>query len=121
MNILVLEDNEDNRRLIVKRLSRLGHQVDEAATVAAARSALENSCPDVLLLDIHLHDGDGLEALSQWRGTLNLPPVIVCSAMAYPEDRVRAEKAGCVGYLTKPINLRTLVQDIEELLRAAQA
>lgn len=116
--ILLVEDNEMNRDMLSRRLSRKGYEVviavDGEQGVQLARS--EN--PDLILMDMSLPVKDGWTAtreLKSAEATKNIP-VIALTAHAMSGDREQALAAGCDDYDTKPIELPRLLSKIETLL-----
>ena len=95
---------------------RPGWQLVQATDLAQARAALAEGGFDLLLLDLHLPDGDGLELL-QAPGRGSLPPVLVLSADATPQARERVARAGAAGLLTKPLDLRQFHAEIDRCLQ----
>ena len=113
-NILLVEDNEVNRRLAGFLLRSQGYQVREATTAAAAFEMLETERPDLIVMDIQLPGMDGLEAtrkLKQQPTTADIP-VIAVTSYAMKGDREKALAAGCAGYVTKPIDKNTFIQEV---------
>jgi len=113
-NILLVEDNEVNRRLAGFLLRSQGYQVREATTAAAAFEMLETDRPDLIVMDIQLPGMDGLEAtrkLKQQPTTADIP-VIAVTSYAMKGDREKALAAGCAGYVTKPIDKNTFIQEV---------
>lgn len=108
--LLLVEDEQLLRWALRGRLVRAGHSVQEAGTVAEAELRLRECRPQVVLLDVHLPDGNGIEFLSTQREKLADSVVIVITADGSVEDAVRAMKLGATDFLAKPI-------DQEELLR----
>ncbi len=108
--LLLVEDERLLRWALRSRLEKAGHFVDEAATLAAAEEHLRRRRPDVVLLDINLPDGNGLEFLEAQHDKLAESSVIVFTADGRVEDAVRAMKLGAVDFLNKPV-------DQDELLR----
>ena len=118
-NILLVEDNEVNRRLAGFLLRSQGYQVREATTAAAAFEMLETDRPDLIVMDIQLPGMDGLEAtrtLKQQPTTADIP-VIAVTSYAMKGDREKALAAGCAGYVTKPIDKNTFIQEVAAHLR----
>ncbi|MBW8367866.1 MAG: response regulator, partial [Arenimonas sp.] len=112
--LLLVEDNASNRALVATVLERNpGWQLVQTTCLAEARAELAVHAFDLILLDLHLPDGDGLELL-QWRRDAGrpLPPVLVLSADATPQARERALRAGAAGMLTKPLDLRQFHAEI---------
>jgi CheY-like chemotaxis protein len=114
-HVLVVEDNPTNQKLIAAVLVRAGYEVTISGTAASAREALARRRPDLMLMDIQLPDQDGLSftrELQADEATRAIPIVALTAHAMVGDDRVAVE-AGCVGYLTKPINTRTFAQDID--------
>ena len=112
--ILLVEDNEVNRRLAGFLLRSQGYQVLEAATAQEAFEIIKAERPDLILMDVQLPEMDGLEAtrkLKEDPATRDIPVVAVTS-YAMKGDREKALAAGCAGYITKPIDKATFVQEI---------
>jgi two-component system, cell cycle response regulator DivK len=105
--ILVTEDNEDFRRLLVRRLQRLGEvDISEATTGQEALDGITRDPPDILLLDLTLPGINGWEVLRRIRalpGLLSQLLIIAVTAHALVGDRDKALAAGCDEYITKPI------------------
>ena len=121
--ILYVEDNFDNRILIRRVLQAEAYQVDEAANgLTGIEMAIENR-PDLILLDINLPDIDGYEAVARLRKIDGLArvPVLALTANVLEGDRERALKAGCDGYIQKPIDVDMLPSQIESYLSKAKA
>jgi len=118
--ILVVEDNEDNRRVLVLRLQHLGEfAIREATTGQEALDAITQELPDVVLLDLKLPVLDGWETARRIRALpapLNQLPIIAVTAQAMPGDRDKALGVGCDEYITKPVDFRELQEKLERLL-----
>ncbi|MEX0804913.1 MAG: response regulator [Candidatus Binatia bacterium] len=113
-NILLIEDNEVNRRLAGFLLRSQGYRVCEAKTAAAAFEMVEKERPDLIVMDIQLPGMDGLEItrkLKQQPATADIP-VIAVTSYAMKGDREKALAAGCAGYVTKPIDKNTFIQEV---------
>ncbi len=112
--VLVVEDNERNRKLLRDVLGFAGFTVIEATTAEdGVALALERS-PDIVLMDLQLPGMDGIEALRLLRDapkTRSLP-VVAVTAFAMRDDRERVLSAGFDGYLEKPISVRALPDQI---------
>ncbi|MFG6414866.1 PAS domain S-box protein [Roseateles sp. DC23W] len=119
--VLYVEDNPLNAEVMRGILDqRPGLELEIATTAAAGMRALSERPPALLLLDWQLPDGDGLTLLSHLRGLGGtLPPVIVVSANAQPEQIALARTAGAPHYLTKPLDVRELLTLVDELLAPA--
>ena len=112
--ILLVEDNPGNRRLAQFLLRSQGYEVREATTAQEAFDALKTDRPDLIVMDIQLPGMDGLEAtkkLKQQPTTADIPVVAVTS-YAMKGDREKALAAGCAGYVTKPIDKDTFIQEV---------
>ena len=112
--ILLVEDNPVNRRLAVFLLRSQGYQVREATTAQEAFEILEKERPDLIVMDIQLPGIDGLEAtrkLKEQTATADIPIVAVTSYVM-KGDREKALAAGCAGYVTKPIDKNTFIQEV---------
>jgi two-component system, NtrC family, response regulator AtoC len=115
--ILIVEDENVFARAVQKKLIRAGYACEVAGTLAAARTAYKESTPDLILLDMRLPDGSGLELLSDIReNDKNQIAVLVMSAYGEVEDAVSAMKLGASDYLKKPIDLEELLINVEKVL-----
>ena len=113
-NILLVEDNPVNRRLAVFLLRSQGYQVREASTAKEAFEMLTAEIPDLIVMDIQLPGMDGLETtrkLKEQPATADIP-VIAVTSYAMKGDREKALAAGCAGYVTKPIDTTTFIQEV---------
>ncbi|HXH41883.1 MAG TPA: sigma-54 dependent transcriptional regulator [Thermoanaerobaculia bacterium] len=108
--VLLVEDERLLRWALRTRLQNAGHVVDEAGTLQEAEEHLRRHRPQVMLLDVNLPDGSGIDFLAQQHERLTDSTVIVMTADGRVEDAVRAMKLGAWDFLSKPI-------DVEELLR----
>lgn len=116
--LLLVEDNEMNRDMLSRRLTRRGYQVAIAVDGAEGVEMARTERPDLVLMDLSLPVIDGWEAtrrIKAAQGTGHLP-VIGLTAHAMAGDREKALEAGCDDYDTKPIELDRLLQKIEALL-----
>ncbi len=121
-SVLLVEDNELNRELATEVLRRAGFRIIEATTAKAGLDLVRQLHPDLVLLDIRLPDMDGLEAVRRLRGdplTATIP-VVALTAQAMQGDEKAARVAGFSGYITKPINTRTLADEVRRFLSAGQ-
>ena len=106
--VLVIDDDAAVRTVVSQALRRAGYEVTTADTLAAAQRALAGDCPDVLITDVVLPDGDGLNYLAHVTGLYPTLPVIVLSARNTLATAVRATEAGAYDYLPKPFDLNAL-------------
>ena len=112
--ILLVEDNPVNRRLAEFLLRSQGYEVREAATAQEAFEVLKTERPDLIVMDIQLPGMDGLEATKKLKenpATRDIPIVAVTS-YAMKGGREKALAAGCVGYVTKPIDKAIFMQEV---------
>lgn len=116
--ILLVEDQEDNRRIMRDLLVNQGFEVIEAVTGTDGVRLAEADKPDLILMDIQLPGLDGYEATRQIRALSGLQrtPIIVVTSYALSGDDVRAFEAGCDAYVSKPVSPRTLLAKIHEFL-----
>jgi adenylate cyclase len=117
--ILVVDDNETNRDIIVTRLEANGYKTLQAADGQEALAAVTQHHPDLVLLDVMMPNIDGLEACRQLKGNVGLAftPVILVTAKAATQDVVAGLDAGADEYLTKPIDQSALVARVRSVLR----
>jgi len=116
--ILVIEDNEDNRRIMRDLLTSGGYEVIEALTGEEGVSAAETYRPDLILMDVQLPGMDGYEATGRIKANPGLQkvPIIMVTSYALSGDDVKAFEAGCDDYVSKPFSPRKLLAKIREYL-----
>ena len=117
MRLLAVEDEQELSQLVKANLGRHGFAVDLAATLADARACLRTTAYDVILLDLQLPDGDGLDLLRAVRDTGQSIPVIALTARDTIADRVAGLNQGADDYLVKPFALDELVVRIHAVVR----
>ena len=120
--VLLVEDNEMNRDMLSRRLTRKGYEVEIAVDGLEGVEKATASSYDVILMDMSLPEIDGWEATRRLRNqdTTQRTPIIALTAHAMSGDREKAIKAGCDDYDTKPIDLPRLLAKIETLLDGRQ-
>lgn len=119
--ILIIEDNPLNMELAADLLSVAGYEVLQATTAERGIQLAQSVLPDLILMDTSLPGMDGLQAtmiLKSESATEHIP-VVSLTANAMKGDEERAREAGAMAYVTKPIDTRTFVRDIEGFLKAA--
>lgn len=122
VTILLVEDNEMNRDMLSRRLSRRGFNVLRAENGQAGVELTASQRPDLVLMDMSLPVIDGWEATRRIKAdpSTSTIPVIALTAHAMASDREMALQAGCDDYDSKPVDLARLIGKIEQLLGAAQ-
>ncbi|HEY8836284.1 MAG TPA: response regulator [Dehalococcoidia bacterium] len=116
--ILLVEDNELNRDMLSRRLTKRGYEVSIAVDGAEGVAMTRSTLPDLVIMDMSLPVMDGWSATAELKAdpATRPIPVIGLSAHAMAGDRDRAMKSGCDDYDTKPIELDRLLGKIEALL-----
>ena len=117
--VLVAEDNPINQQLALEFLQRAGAQVEIAQTGQEAVNAAVETTYDIILMDIHMPEKDGLEATQVIREQGINVPIIAVSADALSERRAQALEVGCNEYITKPIDFDALMSAVEQVLPEA--
>ena len=118
--ILIVEDNPANQLLVSAVLEREGYRLELAGSAVEARAVLARTLPDLILMDIQLPGMDGLTFTSELKADPVSAgvPVVALTALAMAGDRERALAAGCIGYISKPINTRTFADEVRSYLLA---
>jgi CheY-like chemotaxis protein len=118
IRVLMAEDSPVNRELLREILESRGCEVDEAVDGEEALEKMGRSRPDILLLDIGMPKLDGFGVIQRVRQDPNLAnlPVLAVTAYAMRGDREKGLDAGFDGYLSKPINARSLFAEMERVL-----
>jgi signal transduction histidine kinase len=122
--ILNVEDNEAKRYLKTRVLTRAGFEVIEAPNIQTAQALLLERCPDLVLLDVKLPDGDGRELAHAIKSAPQTAQVVVLqtsASLVESKDRIASLDAGADGYLMEPIEPQELVAHVTALLRLRQA
>ncbi len=116
--ILVVEDHEDNRRILRDLLTSAGCEVIEAVTGEDGITLAESRRPALILMDLRLPVLDGYEATRRIKAnpTLSRIPIIAVSSYALSGDDVQAFEAGCDAFISKPFSPRELLAKIREYL-----
>jgi CheY-like chemotaxis protein len=119
--ILVVEDNDMNMQLVEYLLEEGGYEIakassgEEALAIAHDRAA---AAPDLILMDIHLPGMDGLSVVRAMKADDRMAnvPILALTAHAMRGDKDRFLEAGCDGYISKPIDVKTFLTSIEQYL-----
>lgn len=117
--LLLIDDDARLTSMLADYLSAAGFEVEVAGSVAQGRQALQGSVPDLLVLDLMLPDGDGLEFCRSLRAEAQTRrlPVLMLSARGEPMDRILGLELGADDYLAKPFEPRELQARVKALLR----
>lgn len=116
--ILVIEDNNTNRELMVYLLKAFGHSTTEARDGAAGVAAARNERPDLILCDVHLPKLDGYGVVRELKSddSLRNVPVVAVTALAMVGDRDRILASGFDGYISKPIAPESFITEVQRFL-----
>jgi two-component system cell cycle response regulator DivK len=117
--ILVVDDNNDSRELVVKVLKNKGYEMIEAIDGEDALEKAVSEKPDLILLDISIPKLNGYEVTKRLKSLEEVRdiPVVALTAHAMKGDRAKALEAGCEGYISKPINVRELPAQVKSYMR----
>ncbi len=120
-HVLIVEDEPDLRALVAHHVEAAGHTYSEAETAAEALKCARQQRPDLVILDLMLPDGSGVDVCRNLRAMPNLSkvPVIMVTALAAEPERVTGFEAGADDYVTKPFSVRELMLRISAVLRRA--
>ena len=118
-NVMVVEDNEKNRKLVRVVLKAKGYNIIEAATGEEALNLLKNQKPDIILMDIQLPGIDGLTLIKQIKASVVTKdiPIIAVTAYAMKGDEQKILDTGCDAYVSKPINTQELPLIVEKYIK----
>ncbi|MCU0480718.1 MAG: response regulator [Anaerolineae bacterium] len=117
--ILYIEDDANNRMLVRRILMSEGIMVEEAGTALEGINMALNNPPDLILMDMSMPGMDGLTATAKIRNTPQIAsiPIVALTANVMEGDRERSLNAGCDGYIGKPIDVDTFVEQVVQYLR----
>lgn len=120
-NILLVEDNELNRDMLMRRLNRAGLEVIAAGDGQQALELMRSEQPAVVLMDMNLPIMDGWTACRHARedASISQIPIIALTAHASDADRLSALEAGCDDYATKPVDFPGLLIKIEKMMESS--
>lgn len=118
--ILLVEDNEMNRDMLSRRLTRQGFEVVCAVDGPEGVARAEQDAPDLILMDVALGEMDGWEAttLIKARASTATIPIIALTAHALASDRQKSVEVGCIDFDTKPVDFQRLIGKINSALGA---
>ena len=116
--ILYVEDNLDNRVLVRRILLSEDYELLEAVNAQDALRILENTRPDLILMDINMPDMDGYTLTSRIKTTPGFErvPILAITANVMRGDKEKTLEAGCDGYIQKPLDIDQLVREVERFL-----
>jgi len=115
-HILLVEDDEDTRFVYSVLLQMEGYRVTHVGTIADALSRTLSTSYDMIIMDIRLPDGDGVELCERIRSFNKVTPIMFVSAAAFEKDIERGMKAGAQAYMTKPADAEHLLKNVGYLL-----
>jgi two-component system KDP operon response regulator KdpE len=115
--VLVVEDDKALRTTLIATLRAEGYYPIEAENVATARRRLEDGNPDLVILDLGLPDGDGLDVLADLRSRGDLTPIVVLTARGEEDAKVKALDMGADDYVTKPFGVAELAARVRSAMR----
>ncbi|MGZ3410246.1 MAG: response regulator [Xanthobacteraceae bacterium] len=120
--ILIVDDNETNRDILVTRLGVHGYDLVQAADGVECIELTKSALPDLILLDVMMPRMDGIEATRRLKADPGLPfiPIILVTAKADTKDVVAGLDAGADEYLTKPVDQMSLVARVKSMLRVKE-
>ena len=120
MRLLLVEDDELLRNSLHESLSQAGFAVDATGSALTADQLAQQEDYRLIVLDIGLPDGDGLQLLARWRDAGRDLPILLLTARDRWQDKVNGLKAGADDYLTKPIHPEELLARLQALLRRSE-
>jgi len=117
--ILIVDDNQDSRELAVKVLKNVGYQMIEAADGEDALEKAVAENPDLILMDISIPKIDGYEVTRRLKSQVSFKntPIIALTAHAMKGDKEKAMESGCEGYISKPIDIHEMPNQIKSYLK----
>jgi len=118
--ILLIEDDESISELVHLHLTNNSYNIDQAYDLTTARKKLEEKKYDLILLDLMLPDGSGMEICQELRMKKIQTPIIILTAKSEEIDKVLGLEMGADDYITKPFSIREFLARIKALLRRSQ-
>ena len=117
MRLLLAEDSERLLGLLCDAIRRAGYRLDTAGSIAEVLSCTETAQYDLIIVDLGLPDGDGLDAIKALRSRGNSTPILIITARDRVDDRIMGLDSGADDYLTKPFNHGEFLARVRALLR----
>jgi CheY-like chemotaxis protein len=119
LNILVIDDNPSHLKLAHHVLSAAGNSVNGVEAAVQAMAAIKKDKPEIILLDLEMPGMDGLTLIRELKSAPETDGIPIVAVTAYPErfPMVESLKAGCVAFIVKPINTRTLPGQLEQFVK----
>jgi DNA-binding response OmpR family regulator len=116
--ILIVDDDFSTQDVLTRRFRRSGFDVCQAGSIGDGHRQLQQRKPDLIILDLRLPDGDGLDFASDLfeSQVSNLPPIVCHTSDARDEVRTAAMQLGCAGYVTKPSKYQDLLAMVQNAL-----
>jgi FOG: CheY-like receiver len=117
--ILHVEDNSENRMLVKRLLQSGGFEVLEASNAEQAMEIVKNHIPDLILMDINMPDVDGYTLTNKIKAMQGFSkvPIVAITANVMKGDREKTMRAGCDGYIEKPIDVDGFLDTIDRFLK----
>jgi CheY-like chemotaxis protein len=117
-SLLVVDDNPENLKLILMILASSGYELTTASDALEAQRSIQQHTPDLILLDLQLPGMDGLELTRHLKAAPETRsiPIVAVTAYAMKGDENKARRAGCDGYLVKPVDKRLLREVVKRYL-----
>ena len=120
--ILVVDDEAPIRDLLSQYFKKRGYEISTAATITEALHGVAELVPDLVILDIALAEGDGLELLESLKASNPSLPVIILTGMGFDEDLLQeARQKGADGYISKTLPLDQLLMEVHRTLKHKKA
>jgi CheY-like chemotaxis protein len=121
--VLIVDDHPANMKLLSFLLLNAGYDVRMAADATEALQVLQNFHPRVILMDIQLPGMDGLELTRRLKAdpAFSAVSIVAVTASAMKGDEEKARRAGCDGYVTKPVDTRSILQIVARYAKAGEA
>lgn len=113
--VLVVDDEAEIRLLLSAILKGMGYVTEDAGTLAEARALVREKSPDLLFMDINLHDGNGLDEIPNMRDIAGNMSIVMMSAYDTPEARKSASDHGAKAFLSKPFSRSEVTEVVSKI------